>query len=571
MKFVAIDLETVGLKPYGGTIWMLSITEGKRTKVLHDCNGKVVYFKDYKKLLEDRNVCKIVHNAEFDLAYIELNTGIRVRNIWDTQLCETVIQGTQIPRGSKDENLKVLHGTSLKHTLARYQFPVPDKTVRENFIARPKGIPFTKSEIKYAEGDTKFLPPLQQAQEYLLTRDGGIETALLENKVVEVVAQLKVRGLGVDVALWNRIADANLAKYNQLLRQLPPIENWNSPKQVKEFFYREGVLIESFSDLDKAYQQTKNKFLGQFIQARNLYSDATAYGRKWLLDDEGRSYVDPDGRMRVSWQQIINTGRFATSPNLLALPKEGSQRSAIVPAKGCSFIIGDYTGQEIGIMAAASKEDLWIDALLRGDDVHSLTASLIFSSEWQRGAEKKCSFPSKCNCKAHGVLRQQAKIINFMLAYGGGPKKFAEKTGCDELTARVVVNRHKQVIRKLTRYLDTNARTAVKTGVAYSADPYKRRIILKGQEEWQIANQGKNYPIQSAGANMLKLAMISMPEEYPIVLPFHDELVLEVPIKHAKKAASVMKEVMERSAAYITGIKGIIKVDPRIAPNFAKI
>ena len=69
---------------------------------------------------------------------------------------------------------------------------------------------------------------------------------------------------------------------------------------------------------------------------------------------------------------------------------------------------------------------------------------------------------------------------------------------------------------------------------------------------------------------MLKLAMISMPEEFPIVMPFHDELVCEVPDKLANKCAKVMKEIMEKSADYVTSIKGLIKVEPRVANNFEK-
>lgn len=575
MRYVAIDIETVGLRPFKGTIWMISVTEGKRTKVLHNCFGDTSYFKEIRKLLEDKLVTKIIHNAEFDAAYIELNTGIKVRNIWDTQLAETVIQGTQIARGSKDEKLRKLHGVSLYNTLQRYGFKPHDKAVRANFVNRPLGTAFTKEELKYAGDDTKHLIPLQQAQEYLLTRDKGLEVALLENKVVEVVANMKVKGLGVDVKKWNQIADSNTALYQKQLKKLPLLENWNSPKQVKAFFNSRGIQINSFDELEEISLASGDPVLKKFIALREMYSDATAYGRKWLLDDKGNSIVDSDGRIRTFWQQILNTGRFATSaPNILALPKAGLQRSAIVPAKGNLFVIGDYSGQEIGIIAAASKDHTWIDTLLRGESVHSLIASILFPVEWSKGKEKGCTFPKKCRCKAHqdlpGLPYWKAKKLNFMLAYGGGPGKYSQITGVDDLTARVTVNKYKRAIPKINHYLETNAALALKHKVAYSADPYKRRIVLRGAEDWQIENQGKNYPIQSAGANMLKLAMISMPEQFPVVLPFHDELVLEVKRTEATKAAKVMKQIMEQSAAYITGIDQLIKVEPRINDNFSK-
>jgi len=138
------------------------------------------------------------------------------------------------------------------------------------------------------------------------------------------------------------------------------------------------------------------------------------------------------------------------------------------------------------------------------------------------------------------------------------------------LTAKVTVAKYKKLIPNLNKWLEKNAQEALHTGVTYSADPYHRRMVLKGQEDWMIENQGKNYPVQGAGANMLKLAMISQPESVPVVLPFHDELVTEVPKAYANKAVKIMKSIMEQSADYITGVKGVIKVNPRVAINFAK-
>jgi DNA polymerase I-like protein with 3'-5' exonuclease and polymerase domains len=573
MRYAAVDIEAVGLHPYGGTIWMIAMSYQGKKWVEHNCNGLTSFSMKTKSILNDDTICKVIHSAEYDIPYIELNEGSQIRNVWDTRLCEVVIQGTQIPRGSKDEELKAEHSSSLAYTLPRYGFDTLDKTIRENFINRPKGKKFTKAEIDYAYGDIDDLLELQQAQEYVLTRDGLLEVALLENAVAVIVAKMRVLGLGLDKKLWLEIADQNLYNYKRLIGNLPKdVSNWNSPKQVKEYFKDRGIFIPTFEKLDEILRETNDPILKKFIEARGLYSFATAYGQKFLFSDKtGRCYIDSDGRVRTSWEQIINTGRFASAePNLLAIPKEGDQRAAFIPARGCCFVIGDFSGQEIGVMAAASNEDLWIDAGLRGDDIHSLTASLLFSSEWIDGTKRDCSFPSKCKCPVHIKLRDKSKAINFMMAYGGGPNKYMEKTGVTLFEAKVTIAKFKRVVRKLTRWLEQNGKRAVREGVTYSADPYKRRFLLKGMEDWQIENQGKNYPVQGPGANMLKLSMISIDKKYPIVHTWHDEIILEVKIKDGKKAAKELKTVMEQSADYITGIKGLIKVEPRIAYNLIK-
>lgn len=570
MKYIAIDIEAIGLKPYNGTVWMLSVTEGKKTYLYENCSG--LSRKDLPKeliaKLEDPSYCKIIHNSEYDGPYIGLNLGCKIRNIWDTYLCEIVIQGMRIPRGSRDENLKLKYSAGLEYVLQRYGFPKPDKSIRNTFIGREKGIPFTKEEKEYAKNDTKYLLAIQKAQEFLLTRDNLLEVALLENKVAERIIAMRMQGIGFNKDIWVKIAEENTREFNKRMAKLPKeVENWNSEKQVKKYFMDRGILIESYEDLDKVYKSTKNTTLGNFISARALHKSVTSYGLNWL--EEG--FVDADNRIRCNVDQIINTGRNSMSnPNLQQLPAEGKHRSAFVPKKGHSFVIGDFSGQEIGIMAAMAQEDLWIEAMLRGEDIHALTASIINPSQWYASGSKGCTFPKKCKCPGHLEMRKPAKINNFMLAYGGGPMKFAESTGIDMLAAKVYVAAHKRVIPRLTRTLEKNAREALDTGVSFSADPYRRRRVLRGQEPWQIANQGKNNPIQSAGANMLKLAMISIPESLPIVLVIHDEIILEVPTKDAKKASKILKNVMEQAADYITGIKGLIKVEPRIAQNLMK-
>ncbi len=592
MRYVGLDIEA-----YGQHIWSVTVYEqGKKPQTWHDCEGMKKCPPALKELLQDPTICKIIHNSEFDGFYFAYYWQVFTVNIWDTLECEKVIVGMDLPpvakanRTPEMQRLYAEYGVALDLVLARYGLPVPDKSQRPNFIDRPLGMPFTKAELKYMVDDVVVLPALQKAQEFILKRDHLLEKALLENQVCERVIDMKYVGLGVDRIMWLEIADKNLQEYRRGIASLPrAVANWNSPAQVKEFFTQRGTKLDSYTELESVYIKTRDPILGRFIKVRQMYSDATSYGQTWLYRRDGSTTIDPDGRIRCNWIQQLNTGRFATnSPNVLALPKEGQQRSAIVPKKGHVFVIGDFSGQEIGIMAAASKERLWIDALLRGEDIHALMASIVSPGDWERATKKGCTFPLKCVCPGHKKLREPAKVNNFLLAYGGGADKLVanmteamfERPGMptqDDLDslptqfeARVFVRKHKNVIRRLVAYLEANAKEAQRTQVSYSADPYRSRRVLRGEQDWQVANQGRNNPIQAAGANMLKLAMISMPKEFAIVLPFHDELVCEVPTKAGKRCAKAMKDIMEKSADYITGIKGLIKVEPRIATNFAK-
>lgn len=563
MKRIAIDIETSGLRPWGGKIYCVAINDGN--KVWIETNPEKL-----KNILEDESIMKVIHNAGFDATWLKLLHGVTVRNIWDTRLVEQVILGCNLPRTEKSEEVKAAISSSLKYTLVRYGFPDLDKGMGHNFATRDRNAPLTNAEKQYAMNDVRYLLDLQQAQEYVCNNNNLIDVALLENKVVEVVAGMRARGIGFDTSTWLSIAEENEHTRLELMKRLPSGINWNSPKQIKDYFAKRGIVIGSLTDLEDIANHTTNAELDRLVKLRGVEKSVTTYGRSWLTIND-QPTVDGDSRVRCDFEQILNTGRFSSSqPNLQQLPRDGKHRTAFVPKKGHVFIDGDFSGQEIGIMAAASGEDIWIDAMLRGDDVHSLTASLLYATEWSIGAEKDCAFPKKCKCPGHQPPRERAKALNFMLAYGGGPQKFSKLTGLSERESKKTIFKYKKVIPKLSRWLDRNGIAAVRDKVSYSADPYKRRRIINEPEEWMYANIGKNNPVQACGANMLKLAMISMPEEYPIVIVIHDQIILEVPKAKAKAAAKALKIVMEKAATFCTGIEGLIKVQPTIKYNLAK-
>lgn len=601
---LAGDCESPGLKIYKGTIFSLTLSyDGKRADVFANPNGlrkrdlpaKVV------RDLERDEFLKVFHNAVFDSSLLLAALGIRLRHVSCTQLREIVIQGVSLPpikKKSRDEAMEKLyraHGAALEYTFPRYGLPCPDKSIREAFIDRPLGIPFTKPELSYMRADVLPLHQLWKAQEYLLNRDGLMEVGLLEDSYCERRrVPAKVYGIGFDSKIWRDVANANVSEYKKRIAALPRVvDNWGSEKQVKAYFRSVGISIPTYKsndpridDLDTMYLKTRNKTLGDFIFARELNKSVTSYGLSWFED----GFIDDDNRIRPDVYQIKETGRTSMqNPNLQQLPGHGRKdaihdvvmdilykgekrlkpqhRRAFVPGKGKVFVIGDFSGQEIGIMAAASGEKLWLNAMLRGESVHALTASLLYADEWKRGASKDCSFPNKCKCPGHVTPYERAKILNFMLAYGGGAMRFQKQTGLDELTARKTVARYKKVVPTLTRYLERNGRLAEQTGVSYSADPYKRRRFLAGE---RMVTQGKNNPIQAAGANMLKLAAISIPDEYYCPLEIHDEIILEVDRVKAKQAVRMLASVMAQAADYVTGVKGLIKVEPRITMNLMK-
>lgn len=573
MKAIALDIETIGLDPWdNGVVWIISLYDGKKKTVIENCYGvNKSQVKELNEICADKSITKIIHNASFDCTYLEKVLGVKTVNIWDTMLSEQVLMGVRVERDAPD-HIKDAYGSSLVHTMTRYGIKAHSKDVRNNFINRQFGFKFTKEEIDYAKADVACLFKIKANQEYLLTRDNLMEVALLENQAVEQTIRMRINGVNFDQDYWKKLARKNERLYKKLNDGLPQGINWRSHIQVKRFFEsRYGVKFDSIKKLRESGERLNFPELDLYNQVKAIEKDVTTYGMNWF----GGNIIKPDGKIHPDYFQMVDSGRYScVNPNLQNQKSKSPHRGAFIPSPGNLLVRGDFTGQELAIMAAAAKEKIWIDALLRGDDLHTITAKALYGSEWDRHAKKSCAFPKKCSCPGHMLLRNNAKGLNFTLAYGGGHEKIGEKTGLSKFDASVLVARYKRVIPNITRWLEHNGKYARNHSASYSADKYQRYRRLRvydndPKNDWHVVNQGKNTPVQAAGANMLKLSLISIQSPY-LALTVHDEIVLDVPKKEAKAVAKQLKIVMAKAADYITGIKGLVKVEPEITENLLK-
>ena len=532
-KSISIDIETTGLNIYSGDIRLVAFClpkfkPGVKTEIPNAL----------RKILEDESIVKIIHNAAFDIPFIRLQTGIHIRNIFDTMLAEKLLAAGRFN-----------YSASLKETLSRHGIVKLNKDVEHN-------VAITKEYREYAKNDVRYLLTLAIKQYNDLKKLNMLEVLELENKCVEVTSEMRYHGIGFDKQVWLAIAEANENKYNGLLKKLGGDVNWNSPKQVKEQFAHLG--LKSFDDLPNL--KGKNKRLDIFIEARELYKSVTSYGKGWLWRDkkETEPTLDDDGRVRCSFNQIIDTGRYSSSqPNMQQLPARGDHRKAFVPKKGYKLCVADFSGQELGIMAAASKEQQWIKIMEEGKDLHEFMGRKIFGDSYSK------------------ELRPLAKDLNFGLAYGKGVESFAVQAKLDINKARNIVYKYKRSVPTLIRWLDKNGNEGVKDSVSRSLPPFNRLRILDG-EDWQKRNKGKNHPVQGTGADMIKLALVRLYEyiyehklDVKIVLCVHDEILTEVKASYAKQWCEIKKRIMEQAAYDILKYK-LVRTTPKIVNNWAE-
>lgn len=116
-------------------------------------------------------------------------------------------------------------------------------------------------------------------------------------------------------------------------------------------------------------------------------------------------------------QTITATGRLSSSnPNLQNIPirTEFSRqiRKAFLPRQGWTLVTADYSQIELRILAHLSQEPILLEAYNTGQDVHRLTAQLLFETSEISPEE-----------------RRLGKTINFGVIYGMGRNASPERRG----------------------------------------------------------------------------------------------------------------------------------------------
>jgi len=577
----ALDIETTGLSPWHGKVLLITIRnpDGKLTQLR---GSEIQKIKALKPFLEDPNHTFIIHNSTFDCTWIAVHYGIFIAKIFDTKLIAQIIQG----EGE-------FSSSSLKTVLAKYKLADLDKTAQKSFIGM-KTENFSVEQLIYAALDVEHLHALKKLQLADADKMNLLTLCELENKTAVVTYNMRVNGMKFDRKRWLEIATNYQKRFNDIKAKLDkhfgeivtkktksqtvlfdsmhvekrdPI-NWTSPAQVKKIF----PIIKSFDDLP--YLRGKDQWLDLWLDLWNIKMYVTTYSESWLETEYG-STIAADGRVHTELSQIVSTGRYASSmPNMQNIPKSTEHRSAFIAETGNVLVSGDFSGQELGIMAYASNEVTWLDAIKSGKDVHSIMATKFFPDEWRKGTEKNCTYPKRCKCVAHNKIRTKAKEFNFGLPYGKSAKSLALSLSMDRNDAQDIIDQYNDEAPALIEWLQINGAYAIRHHVAYTLPPFNRyRNLKNSKEDWHRRNQGYNTPVQGTGGDMLKLALVYAFEAakqfktVKILLCVHDEIITECSTKESKKWSMELKHQMERAAELILD-KNIVIVEPKISTSW---
>jgi len=395
----------------------------------------------------------------------------------------------------------------------------------------------------------------------------------LEMPLVEILAEMELNGVKLNSLIFKGISEKITTRIKSLEKGIYKLAgrefNINSPKQLQEILFVDlklptkeiKKLKTGFStasgELEKL--RSKSKIIEKIEEYREIFKLKTTYLDAIPL------LMDKNSRIHSSFNQAVTaTGRLSSSePNLQNIPIKTDLgqllRTAFVAEKGNVLVSADYSQIDLRVVAHVSGDEKMIETFMKGEDVHRATAATVKKIPFSQVSEK---------------IRSEAKALNFGVIYGMSVFGFSQSAGIDREEAKKFINDYMEKFSGIAKYMKDTKEFARQNLYVETALGRRRNIPEINSPNFQVQNAAErmaiNMPIQGLAADIMKLAMIEVYEEFKnnenvkMILQVHDEIILEVKELESKKIAQKMKEIMEN----VYKLKVPLVVDVEIGDNW---
>ncbi|WP_170525608.1 DNA polymerase I [Ruegeria arenilitoris] len=520
-----------------------------------------------KPVLEDPSILKIGQNMKYD-AKIFARYGVDVAPIDDTMLMSYAMHA-----GEHGHGMDTLSERYLGHT------PIPIKPL---LGSGKSAITFDKVPIDeataYAAEDADitlrlwklFKPQLHRVQVTTV-----YET--LERPLVPVLAEMEMHGIKVDRDVLSRMSNAFAQKMAGLEAEIHELAgetfNVGSPAQLGEILFDKMGLEGGKKGKTGKYSTgadvledlaTEHELPRRVLDWRQLSKLKSTY------TDALQTHINPDtGRVHTSYAITgANTGRLAsTDPNLQNIPvrtEEGRRiREAFIAEPGNVLVSLDYSQIELRILAHIADIPALKQAFADGLDIHAMTASEMFDVPLDEMTPE---------------IRRKAKAINFGVIYGISGFGLARNLRIPRAEAQGFIDRYFERFPGIRRYMDDTIAFAKEHGYVqtlFGRKIHTPEINAKGPHAGFARRAAINAPIQGTAADVIRRAMVRMPEAIDglpakMLLQVHDELLFEVAEDAVDQTIEIARDVMENAPDPAVKLDVKLTVDAGKGDNWAE-
>ena len=494
---------------------------------------------------------KVGHNLKYDGIILERN-GLKI----DPYSFDTLIAAFLIAPASRHLGLKDMAqdelGIRMTHIEELIGSGKSESTMDKTAIADAAAYAAADADV------TLQLKPVVQKKMAEVNAADIFKT--MEMPLVPVLAQMEQVGITLDTDFFDKFSKELLHRQEELQDQICQAVgytfNLNSTQQLSTALFENlGLTPPSKKKTSSGHYSTAASVLEAMENQHPVINWLLEYREVTKLQstyvDALPKQINPNtGRVHTSFNQTGTvTGRISSNnPNLQNIPTRTDLgrrvRNGFVSAPGCLLVAVDYSQIELRIVAHMSGDEAMLAAFRAGQDIHATTAAAIYG------------IPLKDVSKEQ---RRHAKAINFGLIYGMSPFGLSNTTGLTLAEAENFVHAYFEQFPKVKSYLDGLRQSAADIG--YVETLLGRRRYFPNLQRQMNANlrqreerEAINAPIQGTAADIMKLAMIQLPQalldaglQAQITLQIHDELILECPEAELHKTVRTTQTVMENT------------------------
>jgi len=366
-------------------------------------------------------------------------------------------------------------------------------------------------------------------------------TAILRGRYLKALARVERRGIPGDVDLIGRLRDRMPdvldAAWNQARKNHPQViaaDGRFSSKEWLEWCTRAGIpwprLKSGAAALDA---DTFKTMADRFPEIRTM-----AYARK--LRGQGRKFdfpVGTDGRLRCMLSPYSSdTGRNQPSNSSFIFGASAWMRSVIVAPADKVLAYVDYSSQEVGLAAVLSGDSALLEDYRSGDP-------------YMAYAMRAGAAPEGATKKSHPAERAIYKVAALSIQYGIGDEALAQNLGIPVPAARRLINAHQEAYPAYWRWRGAVVDEVMCGGVVSTRYGWQRKAKPKDS-----ANSIANFPVQAAGGEILRVAVIALEEAgHQVVAPVHDALLVEMDEVGWQEELGEIRRLMSLAAEVVTG------------------
>jgi len=562
-KAVCFDTETTGLDAHIAELVGISFSykpnEAYYIPVSENREEAQQLVNEFKPFFESSSNLKIGQNIKYDLLVLK-KYGVELKgHLFDTMIAHFLIQPDM------RHNMNVLAETYLNYSPVSIETLIGKKG-KDQLSMRSVDIEQIK---EYAAEDADITLQLKNVFEPMLN-DTHTKKLFeeIEIPLIPVLADMEAEGIMLDKAALKELSltlEKDIAHVEAEIQQLAGTPfNVSSPKQVGDVLFEVLQIAEKPKKTKTGQYATGEEVLVKLVGKHDIVGKILDYRELVKLKN---TYVDTlpllvnptTHRIHTSFNQVVAvTGRLSSdNPNLQNIPirtERGREiRKAFIPrGENYTLLSADYSQIELRIIAELSGDAGMIEAFQQGLDIHAATAAKVYNVYLE---------------DVTSDMRRNAKMVNFGIIYGISAFGLSERLNIPRKEAAAIIENYFQKYPGIKTYMDDSIELAKEKGYVetimgrrrYLRDINSSNHTVRGFAERNAINA----PIQGSAADMIKIAMINIHNDFKtqnlkskMLLQVHDELVFDVwheemdVVKHIvshrmKTAMPTMKVPME--------------------------